>query len=122
MTGIKFENDNYHKYDLREPPRKIIHPDKIKTVTSEHFTDDWSKIPFYPTIQKKNEMIQKYGKNEAEKIIQYSYDNSTDPTKETLPPQTRININKYSPAYARSIAAKTRATASANIRLGGVYR
>ena len=67
-------------------------------------------------------MIQKYGKNEAEKIIQYSYDNSTDPTKETLPPQKRININKYSPAYARSIAAKPRATASANIRLGGVYR
>jgi hypothetical protein len=133
MTGTKFENDNYHKYDLREPPRKIIHPDKIKTVTSEHFTDDWSKIPFYPTIQKKNEMIQKYGKNEAEKIIQYSYDNSTDPTKEILPPQTVFNIpqnvnyipqnvNKYSPAYARIIAAKPRATASANIRLGGVYR
>ena len=120
MTGIKFENDNYHKYDLREPPRKIIHPDKIKTVTSEHFTEDWSKIPFYPTIQKKNEMIQKYGKNEAEKIIQYSYDNSTDPTKEILPPQK--HINKYSPAYARSIAAKPRATTSANIRLGGVYR
>jgi hypothetical protein len=128
MTGIKFENDNYHKYDLREPPRKIIHPDKIKTITSEHFTDDWSNIPFYPTIQKKNEMIQKYGKNEAEKIIKYSYDNSTDPTKETLPPQRIIpqriipqNINKYSADYARLIAAKPRATTSANIRLGGVY-
>jgi len=131
MTGTKFENDNYHKYDLREPPRKIIHPDKIKTVTLEHFTDDWSKIPFYPTIQKKNEMIQKYGKNEAEKIIQYSYDNSTDPTKETLPPQQNYNrtfknaipqnINKYSPEYARIIASKPRATTSANIRLGGVY-
>ena len=73
-------------------------------------------------------MIQKYGKNEAEKIIQYSYDNSSDPTKETLPPppppkfNTIQNINKYSPAYARSIAAKSRATPSANIRLGGVYR
>ena len=76
-------------------------------------------------------MIQKYGKNEAENIIQYSYDNSTDPTKETLPPPPAINtnqriipqhINKYSPAYARIIAAKPRATTSANIRLGGVYR
>jgi len=149
MTGTKFENDNYHKYDLREPPRKIIHPDRIKTVSSEHITDDWSNIPFYPTIQKKNEMIQKYGKNEAEKIIQYSYENSTDPTKEIIPPNTttdqtvfkkiqeynevmrvlnsnqRIipqNINKFSPAYARIIAAKPRATTSANIRLGGVYR
>ena len=32
------------------------------------------------------------------------------------------NVNKYSPAYARIIAAKPRATTSANIRLGGVYR
>ena len=71
-------------------------------------------------------MIQKYGKNEAEKIIQYSYDNSTDPTKEMLPPPPKFNIpqnvNKFSPAYARIIAAKPRATPSANIRLGGVYR
>ena len=38
--------------------------------------------------------------------------------------KTRIippNINKFSPAYSRVIATKPRATASANIRLGGVY-
>jgi len=153
MTGTKFEDDNYHKYDLREPPRKIIHPDRIKSVKTEHITDDWSKIPFYPTTQKKNEMIQKYGKNDAEKIIQYSYENSTDPTKEILPPppslqkndnqellnqiqkyneamrlmnsEQRIipqNVNKFSPAYSRIIAVKPKATTSANIRLGGVYR
>ena len=86
MTGIKFEHDNYYKYDLREPQRKIIHPDKIKTTKIEHITDDWSNIPFYPTVEKKQEMIQKYGITEAEKIIQYSYENSTDPTKEILPP------------------------------------
>jgi hypothetical protein len=104
-------------------------------------------------------MIQKYGKNQAEKIIEYSYENSTDPTREVLPPPppsqqlsnqqipqtqtvlTKIQqyneamrnmnsaqriippgINKFSPAYARIIAAKPKATASANIRLGGVYR
>jgi hypothetical protein len=153
MTGTKFEDDNYHKYDLREPPRRIIHPDRIKTVKSEHITDDWTKIPFYPTIQKKNEMIQKYGKRDAEKIIQYSYENSTDPTREILPPppplqkndnqellkqiqkyneamrlmnsEQRIipqNVNKFSPAYSRIIAVKPKATTSANIRLGGVYR
>ena len=152
MTGTKFEDENYHKYDLREPPRRIIHPDRIKTVKSEHITDDWTKIPFYPTIQKKNEMIQKYGKSDAEKIIQYSYENSTDPTREILPPpplqkndnqellkqiqkyneemrlmnsEQRIipqNVNKFSPAYSRIIAVKPKATTSANIRLGGVYR
>jgi hypothetical protein len=111
-------------------------------------------------MEKKNEMIQKYGRNEAEKIIQYSYDHSTDPTKEVLPPpppvpapqristqstnQSVLNniqkynesmrnmnssqriippgVNKFSPAYARIIAAKPKASASASIRLGGVYR
>ena len=163
MTAIKFEHDNYDKYDLREPKRKIIHPNRIKTNKIDHITDDWSNIPFYPTAEKRNEMIQKYGKKEAEKIIEYSYDHSTDPTKEVhppLPPETyekmpiqssqqpasqsilnkiqqynelmrnmnsseRIippGINKFSPAYARIIAAKLKATASASIKLGGVYR
>jgi len=155
MTAIKFEHDNYHKYDLREPPRKIVHPDNIKTAKIENITDDWSNIPFYPTAEKKREMIKKYGKTETEKIIQYSYENSNDPTKEIIPPKIptpspvsnntnllskiqqyneamrqmnsnqRIipsNINKFSPAYSRIIAAKPKATASANIRLGGVYK
>lgn len=151
MTATRFENDNYLKYDLREPTRKIINPNRIKETTIDHITDDWSHIPFYPTMEKKNEMIQKYGKHEAEKIIQYSYENSKDPTREVLPPQQsqnqsqfvlnkiqqynqamrnmnssqRIippNVNKFSPEYARIIAAKPKATASANIRLGGVYR
>lgn len=143
MTGTKFEHDNYHKYDLREPPRKIIHPDRIPTNKIDHITDDWSNIPFYPTQNKKKEMIKQYGQQRAEEIIQYSYDNSTDPTKEMLPPtppsssksvqlaakihqyMQKINsdkpMNKYSPEYARAIGAKSKATASANIRLGGVY-
>jgi len=32
------------------------------------------------------------------------------------------NINKFSPAYSRIIAAKPKAATSATIRLGGVYR
>lgn len=168
MTGNRFEHDNYFQYDLREPPRKIIHPDRIKTTKMSNTIDDWSKIPFYPTAAKKNEMIQEYGKAKAEEIIEYSYTNSVDPTVAVMPPpppspiqrqsqqqhrqpqqhqinpntaslaqiqqynqlmqqfnsKTRIippNINKFSPAYSRIIAAKPRATASANIRLGGVY-
>lgn len=170
MTGIRFEHENYHKYDLREPPRKIIHPDKIKTQKIDYVTNDWTNIPFYPTREKKKEMIKQYGEQKANEIIQYSYDNSTDPTTEVLPPtppetqnqnqnqnnnlninirhqlntheqQLRLiqkyneamsqinsnqriippNINKFSPAYARIIGAKPKATSSANIRLGGVY-
>lgn len=143
MTGYAFEEDNYYKYDLREPPRKIIHPDKIRSEGINHAKDDWTNIPFYPTADKKKEMVKQYGKERAEEIIKYSYDNSIDPTKEILPPHNAIlqhiknynnmmhnnssnrfippNINKYSPAYSAMIGARPRATSSANIRLGGVY-
>jgi hypothetical protein len=149
MTGTRFENDNYFHYDLREPARKIIHPDRIKTTKMSNSIDDWTSIPFYPTAEKKKEMIQEYGKTKAEEIIEYSYTNSVDPTVAVMPPQiqqqkaislaqiqqynqlmqqfnskTRIippNINKFSPAYSRIIAAKPKAGTSANIRLGGVY-
>ena len=168
MTGTRFEHDNYYKYDLREPPRKIIHPDRIKTKKIDHITDDWSNIQFYPTSEKKKEMVQQYGEKRATEIINYSYENSTDPTKEVIPPpppppttslyhppipiapqnisvyqqqllqiqqynesmrqmnsNQRIipqNVNKFSPAYSRIIAVKPKATSSASIRLGGVYR
>lgn len=158
MTGTRFEHDNYYKYDLREPPRKIINPDRIKTHVIDHLTDDWSNIPFYPTNERKKEMIEQYGEKVANEIIQYSYEHSTDPTKEVSPPLHQLvrpnsatinhqsqlnriqqyndflrqrnsnqriappNINKYSPEYARIIGAKPKATASASIRLGGVYR
>jgi hypothetical protein len=157
MTSIRFEHDNYYEYDLREPPRKIINPDRIRTNKSPNSTDDWTNIPFYPTAEKKRDMIQQYGKEKAEEIIEYSFNNSTDPTMEVMPPPpptnpTRIllqqqssqmqqiqqynqmmlqqnlnariipqNINKFSPAYARIIAAKPKASKSANIRLGGLF-
>jgi hypothetical protein len=153
MTAIRFEHDNYIEYDLREPARKIIHPDRIATKKLNMTTDDWTNIPFYPTAERKREMIQQYGKDKAEEIIEYSYNNSTDPTREVMPPSpppnspkqqvnqmqqiqqyneqmrqqnsnARMippNINKFSPAYARIIAAKPKAGKSANIRLGGLY-
>jgi hypothetical protein len=225
MTGTRFEHDNYYKYDLREPPRKIVHPDRIKTHRVENLTDNWTDIPFYPSAEKKHELVSQYGVNQAEQIIQYSYENSTDPTMHVVPPhlqnprqthfiskqhtpyqkrqhqkqeeqieeqtvqkleedieeeqspiqsyyqqpqnqlqsyyqhqnqhqnyyqptnqnynalylmqiqkynealrqmnsETRIippNINKFSPAYSRIIAAKPRASKSVNIGLGGVY-
>lgn len=153
MTSVRFEHDNYIEYDLREPARKIIHPDRIQTNKLLTTTDDWTNIPFYPTAERKREMIQQYGQEKAEEIIEYSYKNSTDPTKEVMPPappsnfnlvqRSQIqqiqqyneqmrqqnsnarmippNINKFSPAYARIIAAKPKAGKSANIRLGGLY-
>lgn len=61
LTHIPFGSEEYYNYDLREPRRKIIHPDKIretkKTVIS---TNDWSNIPYYPTTLEKKENIAKY--------------------------------------------------------------
>lgn len=100
MTGNRFEHDNYFQYDLREPPRKIINPDRIKTTKSSNAIDDWTNIPFYPTAAKKKEMIQEYGQAKAEEIIEYSYTNSVDPTVAVMPPpppikqQIHHNINQ----------------------------
>ena len=61
MTYIPFGSEEYYNYDLREPKRKIIHPDKIretrKTVVT---TNDWTNIPYYPTSSEKRENVAKY--------------------------------------------------------------
>ena len=74
MTYIPFGSEEYYNYDLREPKRKIIHPDKIretkKTVVT---TTDWSNIPHYPTTLEKKENVAKYlmsmGKQVPPKLI-----------------------------------------------------
>jgi hypothetical protein len=74
LTRIPFGSEEYYNYDLREPKRKIINPDKIrethKTVVS---TNDWSNIPYYPTNREKRENVAKYlmsmGKQVPETLI-----------------------------------------------------
>ena len=100
MTGTKFETENYHKYDLREPPRTIVNPSKIKTHKIDYMDNDWTNIPFYPTNDKKKEMVQKYGEKETNNIIEYSYENSTDPAKEVMPPELQTRqTNNASPRF-----------------------
>ena len=75
LTHIPFGSEEYYNYDLREPKRKIIHPDKIretkKTVVS---TNDWTNIPYYPTTLEKKENIVKYlismGKQVPQSLLQ----------------------------------------------------
>jgi hypothetical protein len=50
LTYIPFGSEEYYNYDLREPKRKIIHPDKVReTKKTVITTTDWSNIPYYPT-------------------------------------------------------------------------
>ena len=61
LTYTRFEQDEYYNYDLREPKRKIINPDKLKqTRQTVVTTDNWSNIPYYPTTIEKKENILKY--------------------------------------------------------------
>jgi len=58
LTHLRFEQDQYYQYDIREPRRKIVQPNKLKeaqqTVVS---TEDWSNIPYYPTMKERRENV-----------------------------------------------------------------
>jgi hypothetical protein len=61
ITHIPFGSEEYYNYDLREPKRKIINPDRIKeTKKTVVTTNDWSNIPHYPTTREKRENVVKY--------------------------------------------------------------
>jgi hypothetical protein len=61
LTKIPFGSEEYYNYDLREPKRKIINPDKIKeTKKTVISTTDWSNIPHYPTTREKRESVANY--------------------------------------------------------------
>jgi len=166
LTHIPFGSEEYYNYDLREPKRKIINPDKIKeTKKTVINTTDWTNIPHYPTNKEKRENVAKYlikmGKavppellrqiqeDKRKEIDEDSYNNFSKSNGEeeelytqnmvrpTQPPIYQNHIqnghisnipvyprplpNKFSPQYASYIGAKSRAQASARVRLGGVF-
>jgi hypothetical protein len=175
LAYIPFGSEEYYNYDLREPKRKIVNPDKIretkKTVIS---TNDWSNIPYYPTTREKRENVANYlismGKQVPDGLIkqmeedkrkeieedefnnfnsmQHNNDDDNYYPKQQQQQQYQQQQyyqhqhqqqqyqqhqqqqiqqhqqqvpHKYSPQYAAYVGAKSRAQASARIRLGGVY-
>uniref|UniRef100_A0A6C0AQ71 Galactosyltransferase C-terminal domain-containing protein n=1 Tax=viral metagenome TaxID=1070528 RepID=A0A6C0AQ71_9ZZZZ len=61
LTHVPFGSQEYYTYDLREPKRKIINPDKIKETTKTVVsTNDWTNIPYYPTTHERRENVAKY--------------------------------------------------------------
>ena len=61
LTHVLFGSEEYYNYDLREPKRKIINPDKIKeTKKMVVSTKDWTDIPHYPTTRERRENVAKY--------------------------------------------------------------
>lgn len=138
LTGLRHEDDDYYSYDLREPARKIIHPNKLKrtnkTIVS---TDDWRNIPYYSKQQETPNSIAQDNREMAEHISNIEREiQSTQIPQHLLervtqnisqyprqnqvqyPRQTPTNI--YSQEYARQIGQRPSSTPSARIGLGGV--
>jgi hypothetical protein len=147
LTSVRFEQDNFYNYDLREPKRKIIHPDKIReTKNTVVHTDDWTNIPYYPTTRERREnMANDYTRQgkpippqllhqiqqDKVKEVQYDVFNQSivlpqQPQQQQQPAQRPQMSrtpppNKFSPAYANYIGQRPRASASARIKLGGAF-
>ena len=141
LTHVRFESDNYYNYDLREPKRQIINPDRLReTKQTVVTTANWSNIPHYPTtLERKEEYIKHLvstGKpippqlmKEIEDMKQKEINNEAfNNFKQPIIERTDRNMtnkqfmpNKYSPYYAQYIGHAPRAQASARVRLGGVF-
>jgi hypothetical protein len=63
------ENEEFFEYDLREPKIQIMKTDRIKN-ENEIDINNWSNIPYYPTVVEKQEMIKKYGLKQTNAIIE----------------------------------------------------
>jgi hypothetical protein len=124
MTNIRYETDEYLSYDLREPKRKIVNPNKIASVNNAAQINNWSNKSYYSNTAPNTNIT----KADVTKAYLTNVDprrarpQSAPPTKPPpVNPQPKKQVNPYSREYAIANNIKPRATASANIRLGGVY-
>jgi len=99
LTYIPFGSEEYYTYDLREPKRKIINPDKIReTRKSVVSTNDWTNIPYYPTNREKRENVAKYleamGKEVPINLLrQIDEDRKKEVKEDTF--NNSLNVNNY---------------------------
>jgi hypothetical protein len=144
-TYIPFGSEEYYNYDLREPKRKIINPDKLKeTRKMVVTTNDWSNIPYYPTSREKKEQyahqLVSTGRQVPQELLrQIEIDKAKEVANDAFnsniirppaaqqqvirqpPPPVKQIPHKYSPQYASYVGAKPRAQSSARIGMGGTY-
>lgn len=130
LTGVSFENDSYEKYDLRDPPRKIINPTSIDMSARNNHrpelsqVDNWTNIPYSDFAEK----------SEDAKILkeQLALQNTMAcPPQIPTPPTQAVDYSQFHtrplrfPTHQQNHPQKNiqqRATKSANIGLGGVAR
>lgn len=104
LTHIPFGSEEYYNYDLREPKRAIINPDKMKeTKKNVVTTTDWTNIPHYPTSREKRESVAKYlvqmGRQVPPKLLnQIAQDSRNDAAEDVY-----NNHMSHSPHYPHPI-------------------
>lgn len=136
-TLVSFDEDEFHKYDLREPVRNIMFPNQNTQYVDNTVvtTDDWKNIPSYP--MREDRRHSEPSALAAAEINQYIQDIRIRNTP-SIPPQTKTlqqqrtlpnkkTINTQSARYIFSQEnaknyPRPRSTTSANIKLGGVRK
>jgi hypothetical protein len=118
LTATSYDQNDYYDYDLREPTSNIVRPNRVPTDKRVITTDDWKNIGYYPSQQDKRRMVERII-NQQNRPPQNRNAQMQNRGIRPHPPQ---NVNIFSAEYARYIGARPKATASANIRLGGVRR
>lgn len=128
MTNIRYETDEYVSYDLRDPKRKIINPTKLASANNVVQINNWANSQYYSKQEftKEEQMVQlrKQPQSTARAQLQQTHlhaRSQTQPPKQQSQQQPKKQVHPYSREYAGVNNIKPRATASANIRLGGVY-
>lgn len=102
ISSRNVSNMSFFEYDLREPTNKIMQTDR-KTDPQNFVYNNWSKIPFYPTLEQKQQMIQLYGKVKTEEMIKHNYrlSNELEPEPKLKPEPKQNTYNNF--GYSASI-------------------
>jgi hypothetical protein len=138
LTQLLFEKDDYHQYDLREPRQKILQRDDNNKLQDFTFTtENWTNIPYYPTLKERREttaaLLISQGKQIPPGLLKQIEEDKRKEKEMDQPNTKRVNTNTntntntniksahlFSKEYAR-FQPKSSAKPSARIGLGGVF-
>ena len=133
ITLVSFDEDEFHKYDLREPVRNVMFPNQNTQYVDNTVitTDDWKDIPNYPMGgEKRNSETTAAEINQYIQNIRIQNTASVPPQNKSLQQQAFIKKQTVNTQSARYIFSqensknypRPRSTTSANIKLGGVRK
>ena len=119
-THVPCGKDEYFHYDLREPKRKIIHPDKIRETTRTLVTTkSWTNIPHVPTTKESRENIANLLRSTGKPVpALLAAQIQEDQRKDIDDDVYNRRITHTSPAAAAAAAAVSR-NPHATIRIAG---